>query len=196
MIRLREGLEALTTLDHTRGGHGSLERAALSGAAKALGLQTRAASQRARQRLFASLMHARAATGHAHPGDRQAALRSLGHSGEFLAKADLHAPRPSRVAFYSLGELHALTSIAHDRLGEAAKAEAASHKALSATPARFRRNRGMETAWLALARLHQHDVEQACATVETVLDLMEGDPLPGRMRSLLGDFHRDERTLA
>ncbi|MFP8882799.1 helix-turn-helix transcriptional regulator [Streptomyces mangrovi] len=278
VIRLREGLEALTTLDQSRGGHESLERAALSGADQALKMQERAASQRVRQRLFgvaadytaaaawsaidarhrkqaqqyldralylsrmsrnhtaelrvwnsyamlaresgnytqvvdaaqaaqtttaarrdpffASLAHARTATGHAYLGDRQAALRSLGYAEEALAKADLQAPRPSWAVFYGPGELYGLTSIIHGRLGDPAKAEAASHKDLAATPARFRRNRAMGTAWLALAQLHQRDVEQACATAETVFDLMEGDPLPGRMRSLLGDFHRDLITIA
>ncbi|MGK5498496.1 XRE family transcriptional regulator [Streptomyces sp. URMC 125] len=278
VIRLREGLEALTALDQSRGGHESLERAALSGAAQALRMQERAASQRVRQRLFgvaadytaaaawsaidarhfehaqryldralylsrmsknhtaelrvwnsyamlarengdytqvvdasqaaqattaarrdpffASLAHARTATGHAYLGDRQAALRSLGHAEEALTKADLQITRPSWAVFYGPGELHGLTSIIHDRLGDPVKAEAASHKDLAATPVRFRRNRAMGTAWLALAQLHQRDVEQACATAETVFVLMEGNPLPGRMRSLLGDFHRDLITLA
>ncbi|MEE1939862.1 hypothetical protein V1L54_10665 [Streptomyces sp. TRM 70361] len=84
----------------------------------------------------------------------------------------------------------------HDRLGDPAKAEAASHKDLAATPAWFRRNRAMGMVQLAMAQLHQHEVEQACATAETAFELIEGDPLPGRMRSRLGDFHRDLITLA
>ncbi|MCI0385996.1 helix-turn-helix transcriptional regulator [Streptomyces sp. CNQ085] len=278
VIRLREGLEALTTLDQSRGGHDGLERTALSSAGQALRLQERAASQRIRQRLFgvaadytaaaawsaidarhpehaqryldralylsrmsknhtaelrvwnsyamlaresrnytqavdaaqaaqtttaarrdpflASLAHARTATGHAYLGDRQAALRSLGYAEEALSKADPGAPRPSWTVFYGPGELHGLTSIVHHQLGDPAKAEAAAHRDLAATPARFRRNRALATVWLALAQLHQHDVEQACATAETVFDLMEDDPLPGRMRSLLGDFHRDLITIA
>lgn len=278
VLRLRRGLEKLTALDQSRGGHESLEHAALFGAAQALDMQKHAASQRVRQRLFgvaadytvtaawstidarhfdrtqqyldralylarlakdsvtelrvwnshamlarerrnytqvvdaaqaaqstnavrrdplfASLTHARAATGHACLGDRQAALRSLGHAWEALDKASPDEPRPSWSAFYGPGELYGLTAIIHNRLGDPIKAEAASHKDLAATPTRFRRNRGMATAWLALAQLHQRDVEQACATAEKVFELMEGDPLPGRMRSLLGDFHRDLITIA
>lgn len=278
VIRLREGLEALTTLDQSRGGHESLERAALSGAAQALRMQERAASQRVRQRLFgvaadytaaaawsaidahrsdhahqhldralylarmardsvtelsvwnahallarqrrnytqavtaayaaqattaarrdplfASLAHARTAVSHSYLGDRQAALRSLGHAEEALAKADLRAPRPSWVAFYGPAELSALTAVVHDRIGDPAKAEAASHIALSTIPSRFRRNRAMATLRLAMAQLHQRDIEQACATTETAFQLMEGTPLPGRMRSRLGDFHRDLITIA
>ncbi|MEV0850429.1 XRE family transcriptional regulator [Streptomyces sp. NPDC049954] len=52
VIRLRSGLDALTALDASRGGHEALERAALAGASEALELQKRAASQRIRQRLF------------------------------------------------------------------------------------------------------------------------------------------------
>jgi tetratricopeptide (TPR) repeat protein/transcriptional regulator with XRE-family HTH domain len=278
VIRLREGLEALTALDHTRGGHGSLERAALSGAGRALDLQKRAASQRIRQRLFgvaadytvtaawsmidsqrsghahqhldralymarmaqdsatelcvwnayamlarerrdyaqavdaaqaaqatnaarrdplfASLAHARAAIGHSCLGDRQAALRSLGYAWEVLGKASPVEPRPSWVAFYGPAELNSLTSIVHNRLGDPAKAEAASHRALSVFPGRLRRNRAMATLRLAMAQLHQRDIEQACATTETTFQLMEGTPLPGRMRSRLGDFHRDLITIA
>jgi hypothetical protein len=52
VIRLRNGMDALTALDQSRGGHAALERAALTGAAEAVGLQGRAASQSIRQRLF------------------------------------------------------------------------------------------------------------------------------------------------
>jgi len=278
VIRLRNGLETLTALDHTRGGHESLESMALTGAGQALRLLGRAASQRIRQRLFgvaadytaaaawsaidarrsdrvqpylnqalylarmakdfvaelhvwevyamlarergnypqavdtaraeqattaarrdpffASLSHARTAIGHAHLGDRQAALRSLGHAWEALDKASPEEPRPSRAVFYGSAELNSLTSIVHDRLGDPARAEAASHRALSAFPGRLRRNRTLATLRLAMAQLHQHDVEQACATTETAFRLMAGDPLPGRMRSRLGDFHRGLTTIA
>ncbi|SCK46780.1 hypothetical protein H181DRAFT_04177 [Streptomyces sp. WMMB 714] len=278
VIRLRSGLDALTALDASRGGHEALERAALAGAADALGKQKQAASQRIRQRLFAvaaeytstaawsavdahqserarghlnralylagmakdstaemrvwnahamlarqqlrhseavdsgqaaqattitrrdplfaSLAHARTAVGHSNCGDRQAALRSLGHAQEALAKADLDAPRPSWIAFYGPAELLAITAIVRGRIGDAAEAEAASHRALTAIPERFRRNRALATAQLATAQLHQHDIEQACASADTAFSLMDGDPIPGRMRSRLGDFYRDLLTLA
>ncbi|NLU73213.1 helix-turn-helix transcriptional regulator [Streptomyces sp. HNM0575] len=278
VLRLRSGLDALTALDDTRGGHEALERAALSGASQALDMQTHAASQRVRQRLFgvaadytataawsaldgrlperteahlnralylagmakdpaiemrvwnffamlahqrhnyrqavdsahaaqataitrrdplhASLAHARAAVCHAHTDDRQGALRSLGHAREALDKADLNAPRPRWLDFYGPAELNALASVTHDRIGQPSEAEAASHRALSAIPERFRRNRALATAQLAFAQLHQHDTEQACDTAGQVFALMDGAPIPGRMRSLLGDFHRDLITTA
>ncbi|OEU90479.1 hypothetical protein DB35_04565 [Streptomyces abyssalis] len=278
VIRLRSGLDALTALDASRGGHEALERAALAGAADALEKQKQAASQRIRQRLFAvaaeytstaawsavdahqserarrhlnralylagmakdstaemrvwnahamlarqqlrhteavdsgqaaqataitrrdplfaSLAHARTGVGHANCGDRQAALRSLGHAQEALARAGLDEPRPSWIAFYGPAELLAVTAIVLGRIGDAAEAEAASHRALVAIPERFRRNRALATAQLALAQLHQHDIEQACASADTAFALMDGDPIPGRMRSRLGDFYRDLLTLA
>jgi hypothetical protein len=52
VIRLRSGLDALMALDASRGGHEGLERAALAGAAEAVEMQKRSASQRVRQRLF------------------------------------------------------------------------------------------------------------------------------------------------
>lgn len=278
VIRLRSGLDALTALDASRGGHEALERAALAGASEALELQKRAASQRIRQRLFsvaanytasaawsavdarqsdraqghlnralylagmakdpvaelrvwnshamlalhrgefsqavdagqaaqataitrrdplfASLAHARTAVGHSSVGDRRGALRSLGHAEDALAKAGADEPRPSWVAFYGSAELLAITAIVRDEIGDAAGAEAASHRALAAIPQQFRRNRALATLQLALTQLHQRDVDQACGTADRVFALMAGDPLPGRMRSYLGDFLRDLITLA
>ncbi|MEU5162193.1 XRE family transcriptional regulator [Streptomyces sp. NPDC020875] len=278
VIRLRSGLEDLVKVDRSRGGHESLERAALARAQEALAKQKLGATQRIRLRLFsvaadytataawsaidarhlerashildralylagmakdpvaemqvwnlwailahhrneyaeavdaayaaqgtaaarraplfASLAHARTAVGYADLGDRQAALRSLGHAREALAKADTTEPVPSWIAFYGPGELMALTSIVLDRVGDPAEAETASHRALASIPADFRRNRALATTRLALAQLHQRDADQACATVSTVFPLMAGHPIPGRTRSLLGDFHRDLIALA
>lgn len=278
VIRLRSGLDALTALDASRGGHEALERAALAGAAEALDLQKRAASQRLRQRLFsvaanytasaawsavdarqsdrahshlnralylagmgkdpvaelrvwnshamlavhrgeysqavdagqaaqatavtrrdplfASLAHARTAVGHSMVGDRRGALRSLGHAEEAMVKSATDESRPSWVAFYGPAELLAITAIVRDDIGDAVGAEAASHRALAAIPQQFRRNRALATLQLALTQLHQRDIDQACSTAAHVFALMEGSPLPGRMRSFLGDFHRDLITLA
>lgn len=76
------------------------------------------------------------------------------------------------------------------------RAEAASFQALAVLPDAFRRNRALATARLSLAQLHQGDIEQATDTTARIFDEMRGAPLPGRMRSLLGDFHRDLITLA
>ncbi|CAM5743977.1 putative sporulation protein [Streptomyces afghaniensis 772] len=149
-----------------------------------------------RDPLFASLAHARTAVGHSNLGDRTGALRSLGYAQEALEKVSFEEPRPSWVAFYGGAELTAITAIVRDRIGDPARAEAASHRALGAIPKQFRRNRALATTRLALAQLHQRDIEQACATASKVFDLMAGHPLPGRMRSLLGDYYRDLITLA
>ncbi|MFE7620524.1 XRE family transcriptional regulator [Streptomyces sp. NPDC057496] len=278
VLRLRQQLDALMALDDSRGGHDTLERAALAGAQEAVALQEKPATQRTRQRLFslaadytataawscvdarrsshaqplheralhlaglardpvatmrvwnsvailahqrgahaealaagqaarataitrrdplfASLAHARIAIAHAHLGDHQSALRSLGHAEKALAKADPTRPRPSWTAFYGRAELHAITSIVHDRLGNSPAAEAASHHALTALPQAFVRNRAFATARLALAQLHQGDLDQATATTARIFPLLGGAALPGRLRTLLGDFHRDLITAA
>lgn len=277
VLRARRGLDSLTALDQTRGGHAALERAALAGARETLDLQQRAATQRIRQRLFTvaadytasaawscvdagqldraqehlnealrlagmaqdttaqmrvwnstallatqrrgygeavaaaraaqatpitrrdpmfgSLAHARTAIAHANRGDRQAALRSLGYAEDALAKAT-QQPRPGWVAFYGPAELQALAAIVHDRIGAPAEAEAASFRALAALPEQYRRNRAMAIAYLALAQLHQGEIDQGCATTASAFTLMAGTPLPGRLRSILGDFHRDLLTIA
>ncbi|MFC9652471.1 hypothetical protein [Streptomyces sp. NPDC056937] len=149
-----------------------------------------------RNPLYGSLAHARTAVAHSKLGDRQAALRSLGYAQEALGKAALDEPRPSWLAFYGPSELTAMTAIIRDQIGDPVEAEAASHQALAAIPAQFRRNRALATTRLALAQLHQRDIDQACATASTVFELMSGNPMPGRMRSLLGDYYRDLITLA
>jgi tetratricopeptide (TPR) repeat protein len=149
-----------------------------------------------RSRLHSSLAHARTAIGLAHAGDRRAALRSLGRAEEALSKADTTAPRSAWITFYGPAELYSLTAIVRDVVGDPAEAEAASYRALTALPETYRRNRAHTTARLALAQLHQNEVEQAYATSTDVFQIMAGDPLPGRMRQLLGDFQRDLITHA
>ncbi len=149
-----------------------------------------------RDPFYASLAYARTALAHSNLGDRQCALRSLGCAQAALGKASLGDPRPSWTAFYGPAELMAITAIVRDKIGEHVEAEAASHKALASIPQQFRRNRALATARLALTQLHQRDIDQACATASTVFELMAGHPIPGRMRSLLGDYYRDLITLA
>ncbi|MFG2792262.1 hypothetical protein [Streptomyces sp. NPDC048419] len=149
-----------------------------------------------RDSFYGSLAHARTALAHATLGDRQAAIRSLGYAREALGKSTHDASRPSWVGFYGTAELDAMTAIARDRVGDSDEAEAASHKALRSIPKHFTRNRALATARLALCQVHQRDVEQATATASEVFGLMSGHSIPGRMRSLLGDFYRDLITLA
>ncbi|MFD7102214.1 XRE family transcriptional regulator [Streptomyces celluloflavus] len=165
------------------------------GEAVAAAQAAQATSITRRDPFFGSLAHARAAVGHANCDDRQSALRSLGHAEDALAKAD-ERPRPGWVAFYGPAELHALAAILHDRVGSPAEAEAASYRALSALPEKYRRNRAMTIVRLALAQLHQGDIDRGCATTADAFALMVGHPLPGRLRVVLGDFHRDLLTLA
>lgn len=148
-----------------------------------------------RDPMFASLGHARAAVAHATRGDRQAARRSLGWAQEALAKVQ-QQPRPGWIAFYGPAELAALAAIVHDQLDAPAEAERASHRALAILPARYRRNRAMATARLALAQVHQGEIEQGCATTADVFALMAGHPLPGRLRVVLGDFQRHLVSIA
>ncbi|MBI0315033.1 helix-turn-helix transcriptional regulator [Streptomyces javensis] len=149
-----------------------------------------------RDPFYASLAHVRTALAHANLGDRQAAVRRLGCAHEALGRASLGDPRPIWTAFYGPGELLALTAIVRDKIGEPVEGEAASHQALAGIPKAFRRNRALATARLALTQLHQRDIDQACATASTVFTLMSGHPIPGRTRSLLGDYYRDLITLA
>jgi hypothetical protein len=148
-----------------------------------------------RDPFFASLGRVRVALAHSSLGDGRSALRSLGVAQEMLAKAtDLERPRWA--AFYGSAELDHLGAIIHSRNRSYAHAEAFAHRSVAKTPTAFRRNRALATAQLALAQLRQGEVDQATATAAGVFEIMGGDPLPGRMRTLIGDFHRDLLTLA
>lgn len=148
-----------------------------------------------RDPIYAALGHAQAAVGHAALGDRQATLRSLGYAEESLGKASADE-RPTWVAFFGPGELYSVVASTQQDLSRPAEAEAASYRALAALPEQFRRNRASVTARLAISLVHQGEIEQACAKAEEVFQLMDGHPLPGRLRSLIGDFHRDLLTFA
>ncbi|MER8197555.1 XRE family transcriptional regulator [Streptomyces microflavus] len=144
-----------------------------------------------RSPLHASLAHARTAVCLAHSGQARPALRHLARAEDALGKADLEQPRASWLVFYGPAELHSLTAILRDKIGHPAEAEAASHQALAALAPSYRRNRAHTTARLALAQLHQGEIEQACETSGRVFTIMAGTSLPGRMRQLIGDFQRD-----
>ncbi|MER7582207.1 XRE family transcriptional regulator [Kitasatospora sp. NPDC097691] len=275
--RLKESLKTLTALDDHRGGHGSLETAALAGADQALGKVDKTISEGVQRRLYslaadytatagfsciddrrlddaerhfgtalrlsglgddhvtalrvfnclsmvgyqrnrpsvtlsaaraaqdsraarrdpllASLAHARAAIAHSTTGNRQASLRCLGHASDALGRADSRE-RPAWTDFYGQAELFALSAVVHQHLDNSPESESASHRALAGIPAQFRRNRASATARLALAQLGQGELEQATATATGVYALMGTDPLPPRLRTLLGDFHRGLITLA
>lgn len=137
----------------------------------------------------------RLALAHSSLGDPRAAKRALGSAQETLRKA-VEDDRPRWTAFYGPAELNHLAAVILNRNGEATDAEAMAHRALAKIPAEFQRNRALATCQLALAQLRQDEPERATATAATVFQIMDGAPLPGRMRTLIGDFHRDLFRLA
>ncbi|MEW2303819.1 helix-turn-helix transcriptional regulator [Streptomyces sp. NPDC006655] len=142
-----------------------------------------------RDPFFDSLGRVRAALAYAALGDGRAGLRSLGSAQDTYTKT-AERERPRWTAFYGQAELDHLAAIVQFNSGRPAHAEAMAHRALAKIPAAFRRNKALATAQLALAQLHQGDAEQATVTASDVFTIMDGDPLPGRMRTLIGDFHR------
>jgi tetratricopeptide (TPR) repeat protein len=148
-----------------------------------------------RDPFFSSLGRVRLALAHSSLGDPRAAQMALGAAQATLLKA-AEDERPRWTAFYGTAELNHLAAIILNRSGEFAEAEAMAHRALAKIPAEFKRNRALATCQLALAQLHQGEPEQATETAATVFTIMDGAPLPGRMRTLIGDFHRDLLRLA
>ncbi|MFE1326727.1 helix-turn-helix domain-containing protein [Streptomyces sp. NPDC058741] len=148
-----------------------------------------ASSAARRDPFFDSLGRVRVALAYAALGDGRAGLRSLGSAQDtFTRVADRERPRWT--AFYGQAELDHLAAIVQFNSGRHAHAEAMAHRALARIPMAFRRNKALATAQLALAQLHQGEAEQATASATDVFQIMGRDPLPGRMRTLMGDFHR------
>lgn len=148
-----------------------------------------------RDPFFGSMGRVRLALAHSMLGDPRAAKRALGAAQDSLGKAD-DDERPRWTGFYGAAELNHLAAIILNHNGESAEAEAMAHRALAKIPAEFQRNRALATCQLALAQLRQGEPEQATTTAGTVFTIMDGAPLPGRMRTLIGDFHRDLFRLA
>lgn len=148
-----------------------------------------------RDPFFSSLGRVRVALAHATLGDGKAAQRSLGAAQDAISKAS-DGERPRWTAFYGSAELNHLAAIVFSHNGQHAHAEAMAHRALASIPPEFRRNRALATCQLALAQLRQGEPEQATQTAANVFAIMDGTSLPGRMRTLIGDFHRDLYRLA
>lgn len=144
---------------------------------------------------YRSMGRVRLALAHSSSGDPQAAKKALGAAQESLRKA-AEDERPRWTAFYGPAELNHLAAIILNQNGQSAEAEAMAHRALAKIPAAFQRNRALATCQLAFAQLRQSEPEQATNTAATVFTIMDGAPLPGRMRTLIGDFHRDLLRLA
>ncbi|MFE6098154.1 XRE family transcriptional regulator [Streptomyces massasporeus] len=158
--------------------------------------QAAQASTAARQDpFFYSLGRVRVALAYAALGDGRASLRSLGSAQDTFTKVD-DRERPRWTAFYGQAELDHLAAIVQFNSGRHPHAEAMAHRALARIPTAFRRNRALATAQLGLAQLHQGEAEQATASATEVFTIMDGSPMPGRMRTLLGDFHRSLFVMA
>lgn len=148
-----------------------------------------------RDPFFRSLGRVRVGLAHAALGDPRAARRALGAAQDSLHKAADEA-RPRWTAFYGTAELNHLAAIIFNLNEASHDAEAMAHRALARMPDDFQRNRALATCQLALAQLRQGEPEQATATATAVFATMNGAPLPGRMRTLIGDFHRELFRLA
>ncbi len=154
-----------------------------------------ASSAARRDPFFDSLGRVRAALAYSALGNGRIAVRSLGSAQDAFTRTP-ERERPRWTAFYGQAELDHLAAVVHYNSGHHAHAEAMAYRALAKIPTAFRRNRALATAQLALAQLHQGDAEQATVTAADVFTMMGGDPLPGRMRTLIGDFHRGLFVLA
>lgn len=136
--------------------------------------------------LYASLTHSRIALAASNLGDRPRAQRALERAAVSFARADMAAPRPASVAFYTPGELHGLSGLVHYRLGIADQAEFHTHRCLSALREDQHRNRAYYRAHAALTQVAQGDFDEAVATAASVA--APSDATSGRVTHLLQSF--------
>jgi transcriptional regulator with XRE-family HTH domain len=149
-----------------------------------------------RDPLYASLALARLAGVYAQAGFSDAAMRTLDHSRSAFDRADPEESRPAWIGFFDEAELHGLAALIMERTGRHGEAEAHLHQTLSRLRPQYRRNRTYYTANLALAQLHQGDVEDACATALSVLPEGPGASVNGRTGRLLARFDRELNATA
>ncbi|MGW2044231.1 helix-turn-helix transcriptional regulator [Streptomyces sp. NPDC001858] len=141
----------------------------------------------ARDPLYASLAHARAAVHHADLRDRQAALRSLGVAETNLSRAEAGAQRPAWLRFYDSAEFHLLALTTSATLGLWEEAEAHAHHTLATLRPDLKRNRALTHAYLAHAQLGQHEPDLAVPTANKI----PAQARHGRTARLLNTFgHR------
>ncbi|MGW1148275.1 XRE family transcriptional regulator [Streptomyces sp. NPDC002454] len=148
-----------------------------------------------RDPFFGSMARVHIALAQSSMRETRAAEKALSSAQESLAKSQT-GTRPRWTAFYGPAELDHLAAIIFNRNGEPAKAEAMAHRALARMPGSFQRNRALVTCQLALAQVRQGEPEQATETAADVFQIMQHGQLPGRMRALVGAFHRDLLRLA
>ncbi|MGW2356341.1 hypothetical protein [Streptomyces phaeofaciens] len=146
----------------------------------------------ARNPLYASLAHARAAVHHADLRNRQAALRSLGVAEACLNRADTEAPRPAWLRFYDSAEFHLLALTTAGTLGLWEEAEAHAHHTLATLRPDLRRNRALTHAYLAHAQIGQREPELAVATASRI----PAEARHGRTAHLLNTFGHRIHALA
>ncbi|WP_280889055.1 helix-turn-helix transcriptional regulator [Streptomyces sp. LBL] len=146
----------------------------------------------ARDPLYASLVHARAAVHHADLRDRQTALRCLGFAETALERADTDAPRPVWLQFYDSAEFHLLALTTTTTLGLWEQAEAHAHQTLAKLRPDLKRNRALTCAYLAHAQLGQHEPELAVGTAYKI----PAQARHGRTARLLNAFGHRLHTLA
>ncbi len=146
----------------------------------------------ARDPLYASLVHARAAVHHADLRDHQTALRCLGFAETALGRADTDAPRPVWLQFYDSAEFHLLALTTTTTLGLWEQAEAHAHHTLAKLRPHLKRNRALTYAYLAHAQLGQHETELAVATAYKI----PAQARHGRTARLLNAFGQRLHGLA
>lgn len=139
-----------------------------------------------RDPLYASLSHARLALAASTARDVHRARRAADRAADAFGQAEPTRPRPADMDFYTRGELHGLTAITLLRLGHPARSESHTHRCLAALRPDQNRNRAYYSFHLALAQLHQGEVEQACATAGAVN--LSPEAAGGRIGRLLGTF--------
>jgi transcriptional regulator with XRE-family HTH domain len=145
----------------------------------------------------AAMLAMRAAFAHAALDDRPGCHAALARSQRSFERARPGDSEPDWVAYFDETKLIADTGIARSRLGEHKEAEPLIQAALEREEPTSLRMRAFHSYWLAVARLRQGEVEQACDTAGGFLSLatlVESERIVGHVRDFMTELTPYERS--
>jgi transcriptional regulator with XRE-family HTH domain len=145
----------------------------------------------------AAMLAMREAFAHAALGDPAACHSALTRSHRSFERVRPDDPDPDWVRYFDEAKLIADTGIARSRLGEHREAEPLILAALEREEPSNLRPRAFHSYWLAVARLRQGKVEEACETAGGFLSLaalVESERIVGHVRDFMAELAPYERS--
>ncbi|MGK5628610.1 hypothetical protein [Streptomyces sp. URMC 123] len=149
-----------------------------------------------------SMLSMREAFAHASMSNRSAAHSALAEAHTCFERISDQDPDPAWVSYFDETKLIVDTGIARGRLGEAEAAEPLVEEALRREPRGNHRGRAFHSFWLARIQLQRGNLDQACDTAASSLELasvVESERVSGHLREFhqqLAPFRKEPAAVA